>query len=82
MTGHSAHDPADYVPKNLWAEWGAKDPIVRLEKLMLERGWVKQADLDREHDAIRAEVDEAIAWAEKSPFPDPSELLTGVYDQR
>jgi len=82
MTGHSAHDPADYVPKNLWAEWGAKDPIVRLEKLMLERGWVAQAELDREHDAIRAEVDEAIAWAEKSPFPDPSELLTGVYDQR
>ena len=24
MTGHSAHDPADYVPKHLWAEWAAE----------------------------------------------------------
>ena len=32
MTGHSAHDPADYVPKHLWEEWGPKDPIVRLER--------------------------------------------------
>ena len=26
MTGHSAHDPADYVPKHLWEEWGAQGP--------------------------------------------------------
>ena len=29
MTGHSAHDAGDYVPKHLWDEWAAKDPIVR-----------------------------------------------------
>jgi pyruvate dehydrogenase E1 component alpha subunit len=26
MTGHSAHDPADYVPKHLWAEWAERSP--------------------------------------------------------
>jgi pyruvate dehydrogenase E1 component alpha subunit len=82
MTGHSAHDAADYVPKHLWAEWGERDPIVRLEKLMLERGWADQSELDSERARIRAEVDEAIAWAEQSPYPDPSELLDRVYDQR
>ena len=38
MTGHSAHDAAHYVPKGLFEEWGKLDPIVRLEKRMLERG--------------------------------------------
>jgi TPP-dependent pyruvate/acetoin dehydrogenase alpha subunit len=82
MTGHSAHDPADYVPKHLWAEWAEKDPIARLEKLMLARGWAGQSELERKRAEIRDEVDAAIAWAEKSPYPDPSELLEGVYDQR
>jgi len=82
MTGHSAHDAGDYVPKHLWSEWGGKDPIVRLEKLMLERGWAEQSELDREHADIRDEVDAAIAWAEQSPYPDPSELLDGVYERR
>jgi hypothetical protein len=26
-------------------------------------------------------VDEAIAWAEQSPFPDPGTLLDGVYEK-
>jgi TPP-dependent pyruvate/acetoin dehydrogenase alpha subunit len=26
------------------------------------------------------EVDEAIAWAEQSPFPDPATLLDDVYE--
>jgi TPP-dependent pyruvate/acetoin dehydrogenase alpha subunit len=28
---------------------------------------------------IAQEIDEAIEWAEKSPFPDPADLLDGVY---
>jgi TPP-dependent pyruvate/acetoin dehydrogenase alpha subunit len=81
MTGHSAHDPADYVPKHLFEEWAKKDPILRLEKLMLEREWAGRAALDRVHAQVRREVDEAVEWAEKSPYPDPSELLDHVYDE-
>src|SRR5579871_744070 len=80
MTGHSAHDAADYVPKNLWDEWGKLDPIVRLEKRMLDKSWTTEADLDQLHARIRAEVDEAVAWAEQSPFPDPAILLDDVYE--
>src|SRR5262245_27357155 len=39
MTGHSAHDGGDYVPKHLWEEWAAKDPIQRLERRMIENRW-------------------------------------------
>jgi len=79
MTGHSAHDAGDYVPKHLWTEWAAKDPIPRLERLAIKRGWTSAAELDQMNAAIAQEIDEAIEWAEKSPYPDPSELLDGVY---
>jgi pyruvate dehydrogenase E1 component alpha subunit len=81
MTGHSAHDPGDYVPKHLWEEWAKKDPIRRLENRMLDRGWADQAEIDGIYADIRADVDAAIDWAEKSPYPDPSELLDSVYEQ-
>ncbi|MGD0015765.1 MAG: thiamine pyrophosphate-dependent dehydrogenase E1 component subunit alpha [Bryobacteraceae bacterium] len=81
MTGHAAHDAAEYVPQHLFEEWAAKDPIQRLERLMLEKGWITAEELERTYAGIRQEVDEAIAWAEQSPFPDPSTLLENVYEQ-
>src|ERR1051325_10444255 len=77
MTGHSAHDAAHYVPKELFEEWKRRDPIPRLEARMLAEGWASQQDIDAVHAGIRREVDEAVAWAEKSPYPDPSTLLEG-----
>jgi TPP-dependent pyruvate/acetoin dehydrogenase alpha subunit len=82
MTGHSAHDSAHYVPQSLFDEWGKLDPIVRLETRMLENGWATQGDLDHVRAQVRAEVDEAVAWADKSPYPDPATLLGGVYEDR
>jgi pyruvate dehydrogenase E1 component alpha subunit len=82
MTGHSAHDPGDYVPRHLWDEWAKKDPIKRLERVMLDRGWAEPADLEEWRADVAREVDEAILWAENSPFPDASELLDHVYEKR
>ena len=81
MTGHAAHDQALYVPERLFEEWAKKDPIERLERLMLSKGWAGQEELDHLHRDIQREVDEAVTWAEKSPYPDPSELLDNVYEQ-
>ncbi|MGH9659529.1 MAG: thiamine pyrophosphate-dependent dehydrogenase E1 component subunit alpha [Bryobacteraceae bacterium] len=79
MTGHSAHDAADYVPPRLFDEWAAKDPIPRLEQVMLDRRWADRADLDQLASGIRAEIDTAVEWAEACPYPDPSELELDVY---
>lgn len=81
MTGHSAHDGADYVPKHLWEEWGAKDPIARMENLMLDRGYAAREDLESLQDQIRRQVDEAVAWAEASPYPEPETLARNVYEE-
>jgi TPP-dependent pyruvate/acetoin dehydrogenase alpha subunit len=80
MTGHSAHDAAHYVPKELFEEWGKLDPIVRLEKRMVEEGWAKADDLDAVRAAVKAEVDDAVEWADQSPWPDPVTLTKNVYE--
>jgi TPP-dependent pyruvate/acetoin dehydrogenase alpha subunit len=82
MTGHSAHDAAHYVPKELFEEWEKRDPIVRLQNRMLEEGWAGREELDSLRAAVLKEIDEAVEWAEASPYPDPSTLLDGVYEEQ
>ena len=82
MTGHSAHDSGFYVPEHLWAEWERKDPVKRIETHMLEHGLASREEIDAIRAAIRQDADEAIAWAEQCPLPDPSTLTHGVYGDR
>jgi pyruvate dehydrogenase E1 component alpha subunit len=81
MTGHSAHDAAHYVPKDLFDDWGKLDPITRFEARMLAEGWGTQTGIDELRARVHREVDEGVAWAEQSPYPDPATLLDGVYEQ-
>jgi len=80
MTGHSAHDAAHYVPQDLFDEWGKLDPITRVEKTMLDEEWETQSGIEAAHARVKSEVDEAVDWADKSPFPDASTLTEGVYE--
>jgi pyruvate dehydrogenase E1 component alpha subunit len=82
MTGHSAHDAAHYVPPGLFDEWGKMDPITRLEARLLAEGWADPEALERARAAVHREVDEAVAWAEQSPFPDAATLTEDVYESR
>lgn len=81
MTGHSAHDTAEYVPKHLFAEWELKDPIRRLLEHMLDAGYIDAEGVKRFYGELREEVDAAIAWAEACPYPDPATLTQGVYEE-
>src|SRR5579872_3488606 len=56
MTGHSAHDAAEYVPAAIRDEWAAKDPITRLEKKMAEKRWATREEIKGIHEGIRQEV--------------------------
>ena len=81
MTGHSAHDDAGYVPPETFEEWAPKDPIRRLERDLGSRGLIDADGLRAMEERIEAEVDEAVAWADRQPYPDPSECLRGVYHE-
>ena len=79
MKGHAQHDPAEYVPKEMFSYWEARDPITRYEKYLTENGiWDEKAKaaLDAR---IEKELKEELEFAEKSPLPPPELAEQGVY---
>ena len=80
MSGHSAHDRAEYVPGALREEWSRKDPILMLQKYMVDRQWATEQDFKQLRKGVLDEIDEAVAWALEQPFPDPASLEDDVYE--
>jgi pyruvate dehydrogenase E1 component alpha subunit len=76
--GHFEGDPATYKDPKEQAEWVAKDPIPRLAKKLIGIKAATQADLDAIDAKIDAEIAKAVDFAENSPWPDVSDLLTDV----
>ncbi len=79
MLGHAIHDGAEYVPRELLAEWEAKDPVQRFAQRLLEGGLATEEELEAIRRRAREEVLDAIAYAESSPWPDPATVEDGVY---
>ncbi|MGD0220966.1 MAG: thiamine pyrophosphate-dependent dehydrogenase E1 component subunit alpha [Terriglobia bacterium] len=79
MAGHSAHDAAEYVPEKLKQAWAKKDPILRLQKLLLARKTLARQEIEEIDRRVREEIDLAIANAEARPLPRGEEALEGVY---
>ncbi|ANP44521.1 pyruvate dehydrogenase (acetyl-transferring) E1 component subunit alpha [Candidatus Viadribacter manganicus] len=78
--GHSMSDPAKYRTKEEVDEQKAKhDPIEHVKKLILDAGHASEDDLKGADREIRAIVTESAAFAQESPEPDPSELMTDIY---
>jgi len=79
MKGHAQHDPAEYVPKEMFEYWKARDPIARYERYLTEsRIW--DAKQKSEIDArIERELDEDQKFAEESPLPPPEVAEKGAY---
>ena len=61
------------------SEWKARDPIVMLEGRMRDQGVVTADEVAAVWTSLRADIDEAIAFAEASPVPTPDQLLADVY---
>jgi len=79
MKGHAQHDPAEYVPKEMFEYWKARDPIALYEKYLTENK-VWDAKTKSEIDArIERELDEEQKFAEESPLPPPELAEQGVY---
>ncbi len=81
MRGHSEHDDAFYVPKELLEEWAQRDPIQRFEVALHNQGILSDSLRNEVTRRIERELEQAVEWADKSPYPDPSELAEGVYKE-
>jgi pyruvate dehydrogenase E1 component alpha subunit len=60
-------------------EWRARDPLPLFEARLAELGALSADEAAGVREAVLAEVMDAIAFAEASPFPEPDALLQDVY---
>ncbi len=77
--GHFEGDSGSYRPKEEIEHWMQRDPINNYRAKLIEMKVLteKQAeDIDKE---ALAEMDEALKFAQESPFPKPEEALENVY---
>jgi pyruvate dehydrogenase E1 component alpha subunit len=77
--GHSMSDPGNYRTREEIAKYQERDPIVLFKDSLKESGVLTEKDFEKiEKEAVEA-TEKAIKFADESPLPDPSELLTDVY---
>jgi TPP-dependent pyruvate/acetoin dehydrogenase alpha subunit len=77
MHGHGAHDDMRYVPKEMFVEWEARDPIRRYEERLDAEG----IDVEPIRASVKEELDRETEWALAQPMPDPSAAIEGVFGE-
>ena len=78
--GHYVGDPLTYRTKEEAEQVRTtRDPLDLFEQRVTRDGRLAAAELRRMDDEVAAAVAAAVRFAEQSPDPDPSDLLTDVY---
>ena len=68
-----------YRPVEEFEAWKQRCPVARLERRLLEEGLASAPGLQEMQRALQAEIDEAMAFACESRFPEPSQMMEHVY---
>jgi pyruvate dehydrogenase E1 component alpha subunit len=79
MHGHFEGDPQTYKPAEEVEEWKKKDPIDNFRKRLAEMGVLTEKDTVAIDRKVAEEIDDAVRFAEESPFPAPEEALEDVF---
>jgi pyruvate dehydrogenase E1 component alpha subunit len=79
MEGHAVHDDAFYVPKEMFEEWAAQDPIERYRSWLHDHAGLSDEEEDEITSAVKRLLKDALERAEESPQPDPTNLEAGVF---
>ena len=77
--GHSMSDPGNYRTREEIARYQERDPIVLFKDSLKEAKVLTDKDFEKIHNEAVEAVQRAVQFADESPFPDASALLTDVY---
>ncbi|MCC7231769.1 MAG: pyruvate dehydrogenase (acetyl-transferring) E1 component subunit alpha [Bacteroidia bacterium] len=80
--GHSMSDPAKYRTKEEVEAYKAKDPVEVVMQTIITNKFATTKELEEIATRVKDQVEDAVTFAEQSPFPDPSELFDDVYRQK
>jgi pyruvate dehydrogenase E1 component alpha subunit len=68
-----------YRTESEFQEWRWRCPLEKLQGQLLKDSIISQQDIDRLTSTFEAEIENAIAFAKESPFPEESSLMEDVY---
>jgi TPP-dependent pyruvate/acetoin dehydrogenase alpha subunit len=77
--GHFEGDQVTYRTAEQSAAYREHDPLTHFAKQAEQRGLLTAEQVEERNAAAEAAVDEAIAFAERSPLPPPEDALSDVY---
>ncbi|NIC03874.1 thiamine pyrophosphate-dependent dehydrogenase E1 component subunit alpha [Billgrantia bachuensis] len=75
----SSDDPSGYRSRKEEEAWREKDPILRMQRWLIDLGWWSEEQEKELQDSLRREVLETMKRAEKRPPPPLESLVTDVY---
>eukprot|EP01030_Chromulinospumella_sphaerica_P018052 gene18052-17899_t len=81
MRGHEEASGVKYVPKELFEEWGKKDPVANFESYLKEQKVLTDAKIAAIREAIQKEIEDGLATGFEAPpvTPDTAEEMADVY---
>ncbi|KAG6487915.1 pyruvate dehydrogenase E1 component subunit alpha-3, chloroplastic-like [Zingiber officinale] len=77
--GHSLADPDELRKPDEKAHYAARDPITALKKYILEKNLATEWELKAIVTKIDEVIEDAVEFADSSPFPPRSQLLENVF---
>ena len=77
--GHSMADPGKYRSTAEHDVWKARDPLPNFAKRLLDEDIATTEVLESIEARCRATVDEAVQFAEQSPWPEPGAVWEDIY---
>lgn len=81
MRGHEEASGTKYVPKELFDEWGKKDPVTNYESYLMDEGILNETLIASIRNGFKKEIDDALdeTFAEPEVTPDSQSELNDVY---
>ncbi len=77
--GHSMSDPAKYRTKEEVEEWKMRDPIEMVRHKIITNGFATEEELLQIEAKKKAITEEAVVFAESSPYPPAEDAFKHVY---
>ena len=81
MRGHEEASGVKYVPKELFEEWGKKDPVSNFEEFLLHHNVLRVSDIEAIRNGIQKEIEDGLAegFDNAHIVPDTAEEVKDVY---
>ncbi len=77
--GHSMSDPAKYRTKEELEDFKLKDPINQVLEVIRANNFATEEQIEQINEKVKMEVDDAVQFAEESPWPNNDELYKDIY---